>query len=187
MDNEIGNEGLEYNLFFMAKTANEDFKNKCDDPVVVRWSKEQNLNYDTHTIGEVLKALELSGRAKALNALIVISGLDKEYKKWVCDSTSCDECYMECSDGICSALSTDIINEWVSSKSKTSRNSGMSELYNYVLDMAPIASPSNYISDMLENILDQSEKIECIHDRCEWLSKMLPNITDKEIRDILLR
>lgn len=63
----------------------------------------------------------------------------------------------------------------------------MSELYNYILDEFHSAFTTHFVKEMLENILEESEKIECISERCEWLEKMIPEISLLEIRDILLR
>lgn len=63
----------------------------------------------------------------------------------------------------------------------------MSELYNYILDEFRSALDTPFTKEMLENILEESEKIGCISERCEWLEKMIPEISLKEIRDILLR
>lgn len=63
----------------------------------------------------------------------------------------------------------------------------MSELYNYILDEFPEVFRTHFASDMLDNILIESEKIESISERCEWLTKMIPQVSLSEIRDILLR
>lgn len=63
----------------------------------------------------------------------------------------------------------------------------MTELYNYIIDQFPDAFTTHFTNDMLENILEESEKIERISERCEWLAKMIPQVTLSEIRDILLR
>lgn len=46
---------------------------------------------------------------------------------------------------------------------------------------------TSFARDMLENILEESEKIENIAERCDWLAKMIPQVRSTEIRDILLR
>lgn len=63
----------------------------------------------------------------------------------------------------------------------------MSELYDYILNEYPSAFTTHFATDMLDNILEESEKIEKISERCEWLEKMIPQIRLSEIRDILLR
>ena len=63
----------------------------------------------------------------------------------------------------------------------------MSDLWNYVISEFPTAFTTQFGRDMLSNILDESEKIECVSERCEWLCKMIPEIRLSEIRDILLR
>lgn len=63
----------------------------------------------------------------------------------------------------------------------------MSELKSYIISEFPIAFTIPFCRELLDNILDESEKIECIADRCEWLSKIIPEIRLNEVRDILLR
>ncbi len=63
----------------------------------------------------------------------------------------------------------------------------MTELYNYILDQFPRVFSNHFAADMLDNILEESEKIESISERCDWLAKMIPEVTVSEIRDILLR
>lgn len=63
----------------------------------------------------------------------------------------------------------------------------MTKLYNYILDQFPTAFTTHFVDDMLQNILSESEKIESISERCEWLDKMIPEVTLGEIRNILLR
>ena len=63
----------------------------------------------------------------------------------------------------------------------------MSELYDYIIGEFPEAFKTHFAVDMLENILEESEKIECISERCEWLAKMIPEIQLSEISDTLLR
>lgn len=63
----------------------------------------------------------------------------------------------------------------------------MTELYNYIKDEFPGATNTHFADDMLQNILEEAEKIESIAERCEWLAKIIPQINVSEIRDILLR
>lgn len=64
----------------------------------------------------------------------------------------------------------------------------MTELYNYILEEFPTAFSFNHFAvTMLDNILAESEKIESVAERCDWLAEMIPEITVAEIRDILLR
>lgn len=63
----------------------------------------------------------------------------------------------------------------------------MKELFGYILEEFPSSMRSPFARDLLTNVLDESEKIECIAERCEWLAKMIPEITLEEIRNILLR
>ena len=44
-----------------------------------------------------------------------------------------------------------------------------------------------YARELLENVLMESEKIQCISERCEWLAKILPEVSLKELRDVMLR
>lgn len=62
------------------------------------------------------------------------------------------------------------------------------QLYEYLLDEFPMGINSIFARDMVLNILAESKKIHCISERCEWLAKMFfPDVSVKEIRDILLR
>ena len=62
------------------------------------------------------------------------------------------------------------------------------QLYLYLLDEVHKGINSIFARDMVCNILAESEKISNISERCEWLAKMFcPNVSIKEIRDILLR
>lgn len=63
----------------------------------------------------------------------------------------------------------------------------MSQLWNYIISEFPMAFETSFARDMLDNILEESEKIENIADRCDWLAKMIPQVRSTEIRDILLR
>ncbi|WP_342759458.1 hypothetical protein [Kineothrix sedimenti] len=65
--------------------------------------------------------------------------------------------------------------------------SAMNELYNYIIDEFSSVFHNSFTRGMLQNILDESEKIEIISERCEWLDKMIPQIRIDEIRDVLLR
>ena len=46
---------------------------------------------------------------------------------------------------------------------------------------------SPFARELLENVIEESEKIELISERCEWLAKMLPEVTLKELRNVMLR
>lgn len=63
----------------------------------------------------------------------------------------------------------------------------MSQLWNYIISEFPAAFETSFARDLLDNILEESEKIENIAERCDWLAKMIPQIRSTEIRDILLR
>jgi len=63
----------------------------------------------------------------------------------------------------------------------------MFELRNYIINEFPAAFTTPYSREMLDNILEESEKIESISARCEWISMMIPEIRLNEIRDILLQ
>ncbi|PJJ26707.1 hypothetical protein [Lacrimispora celerecrescens] len=63
----------------------------------------------------------------------------------------------------------------------------MSQLWNYIISKFPTELETSFARDMLDNILEESEKIENIAERCDWLAKMIPQISSTEIRDILLR
>ncbi len=63
----------------------------------------------------------------------------------------------------------------------------MSQLWNYIISEFPKAFETSFARDMLDNILVESEKIENMAERCDWLARMIPQIRSKEIRDILLR
>lgn len=65
--------------------------------------------------------------------------------------------------------------------------SAMNELYNYIIDEFSSVFHNSFTREMLRNILDESEKIESISERCKWLDKMIPQIRLDEIRNILLR
>ena len=64
----------------------------------------------------------------------------------------------------------------------------MTELYRYILEEFPSAFLNNpFARGLLENILTESEKIESIAERCDYLARMIPEVNISEIRDILLR
>lgn len=63
----------------------------------------------------------------------------------------------------------------------------MSQLCNFIISEFPTAFETAFARDMLENILEESEKIENVAERCDWLVKMIPQVRATEIRDILLR
>ncbi|GEM_PF-4616411 len=63
----------------------------------------------------------------------------------------------------------------------------MSQLWNYIISEFPTAFETAFARDMLDNILEESEKIENIAERCDWLARMIPEVRSTEIRDILLR
>lgn len=63
----------------------------------------------------------------------------------------------------------------------------MQNLYNYILAEFPSTFMTFYAIELLANVLVESEKIKSISERCNWLSRMLPQMSLSEIRDILLR
>ena len=63
----------------------------------------------------------------------------------------------------------------------------MSQLWDYIISEFPTAFETVFARDMLDNILEESENIENIAERCDWLAKMIPQVRSTEMRDILLR
>ena len=63
----------------------------------------------------------------------------------------------------------------------------MSQLWNYIISEFPAAFETSFARDLLDNVLEESEKIENIAERCDWLARMIPEVRSTEIRDILLR
>ena len=63
----------------------------------------------------------------------------------------------------------------------------MRQLYEYIIIEFPSVFTTHFSRDLLYNILEESQKIESMSERSEWLDKILPQITLREIRDILLR
>ena len=57
----------------------------------------------------------------------------------------------------------------------------------YMLEEFPSVFMNPYSRELLENILTESEKIQCVAERCEWLAKMLPEISLGELRNVMLR
>lgn len=66
-------------------------------------------------------------------------------------------------------------------------NNEMMNLYEYLLIEYPAYFNSDYVTDMLYNILVESQKIDSMSLRCNWLDKMIPGVRLSEIRDVLLR
>lgn len=63
----------------------------------------------------------------------------------------------------------------------------MRNLYSYMLDEFPSVFTTHFSRDLLYNILEESQKIDNMTERCEWLAKILPQVQLKEIRNVLLR
>lgn len=63
----------------------------------------------------------------------------------------------------------------------------MSQLWNYIISEFPTAFETSFARDLLDNILEESERIESIAERCDWLARIIPEVRVNEIRDILLR
>ena len=63
----------------------------------------------------------------------------------------------------------------------------MKNLYAYILNEFSMSFETRFTRDLLYNILHESESIECVSERCEYLNRILPQITLTELRDILLR
>ena len=61
------------------------------------------------------------------------------------------------------------------------------QLYIYMCDEFPSVFINPGARELLENVLEESEYIECIAERCEWLAKILPEVTLQEIRNVILR
>ena len=49
------------------------------------------------------------------------------------------------------------------------------------------AFTSTFARELLENVIEESEKIESISERCQWLANILPEVTLRELRDVMLR
>jgi len=60
-------------------------------------------------------------------------------------------------------------------------------LNQYIITEFPEAFKTHFACDMLCNILTESEKFKDIGEACEWLSEMIPEVTLKEIRDLIMR
>lgn len=63
----------------------------------------------------------------------------------------------------------------------------MSQLWNYIISEFPAVFETSFARELLDNILEESEKIENIAERCDWLARMIPEVRSTEIRDLLLR
>ena len=61
------------------------------------------------------------------------------------------------------------------------------QLQLYMFEEFPSVFTNPYARELLENVLMESEKIQCIAKRCEWLAKMLPEVSLQELRDVMLR
>ena len=57
----------------------------------------------------------------------------------------------------------------------------------YMFEEFPSAFESPFTRELLENVVRESEKIERISERCEWLANILPEVTLSELRDVMLR
>ena len=60
-------------------------------------------------------------------------------------------------------------------------------LCSYLFEEFPISCYSPFAKNLIENIVKESEKIELISERCEWLANIIPEVTLKELRDVMLR
>lgn len=60
-------------------------------------------------------------------------------------------------------------------------------LYHYIIEEFPSVYTTCYTRDLLQNVLIESMKIESVAERCEWLNRILPQMSLSEIRDVLLR
>ena len=60
-------------------------------------------------------------------------------------------------------------------------------LCSYLFEEFPISSYSPFTRNLIENIIEESEKIELISERCEWLAKIIPEVTLNELRDVMSR
>lgn len=60
-------------------------------------------------------------------------------------------------------------------------------LCSYMFAEFPSAFNSPFGRELLVNVIEESEKIELISERCEWLAKILPEVTLSELRDVMLR
>ena len=61
------------------------------------------------------------------------------------------------------------------------------QLCAYMFEEFHSAFETPYARMLLENIVEESEKIKLISERCEWLAKILPEVTVFELRNIMLR
>ena len=61
------------------------------------------------------------------------------------------------------------------------------QLYIYMCDEFPSIFMNSGARELLENVLEESERIKSIAERCEWLAKILPEVTLQEIRNVILR
>ena len=57
----------------------------------------------------------------------------------------------------------------------------------YMFEEFPSAFESPFSRELLENIVEESEKIDSIAERCEWLYNIIPEVTLNEVRNFLLR
>lgn len=60
-------------------------------------------------------------------------------------------------------------------------------LCSYVFEEFQSVFTSTFARELLENVVEESENIESISERCEWLANILPEVTLSELRDIMLR
>lgn len=60
-------------------------------------------------------------------------------------------------------------------------------LCSYMYEHYPDILKSIYGKVLFDNVICESEKITSISERCEWLANILPLVTLKELRDVMLR
>lgn len=60
-------------------------------------------------------------------------------------------------------------------------------LCSYMFEEFQSAFTSTFARELLENVIEESEKIESISERCQWLANILPEVTLRELRDVMLR
>ena len=60
-------------------------------------------------------------------------------------------------------------------------------LCSYMFEEFKSVFTSPFARELLENVVEESEKIESISERCEWLANILPEVTLSELRDVMLR
>ena len=60
-------------------------------------------------------------------------------------------------------------------------------LLSYMFEVYPSSFSLPSAKKRLERVIKESEKIDRISERCEWLAKRLPETTLSELRDVMLR